>query len=129
MVIWNVRGCNKPFKHKEIKKKLQRNKVDVAVLLETRVKQEKTKKNVEKMCRGWNCITNYQSAVNGRIWVVWNPKRVQVSCIKEHEQSLHSRMVDIQSGRWYEVIAVYALNTQEQRRELWKFIGERVQLT
>lgn len=41
IITWNVRGCNKPFKQKEIKVFLQTNKVDVAALLETEVKKEK----------------------------------------------------------------------------------------
>lgn len=69
ILIWNVRGCNKLFKQKEVKLFLQRNKVDIAILLETRVKKDKAPRIMGKMCRGWEYINNYRSAVNGRIWL------------------------------------------------------------
>lgn len=52
-----MRGCNKPFKQKEVKVLLHTNKVSVAVLLETRVKIENAQKIVGNICRGWEYIT------------------------------------------------------------------------
>lgn len=48
LMLWNVRGCNRPFKQKEIKLSLLSNKVDVAVLLKTKVKKRKGSKNSGK---------------------------------------------------------------------------------
>lgn len=123
-MFWNVRGCNKPYKQKEIRIYLQRNKVDVAVLVETRVKQENSKKIVGKICRGWEFVNNYSTAVNGRIWVCWNPKMVQVTLLRQHEQAIVCQVLDIHSGRVQQVMAIYALNTTEQRKDLWKFIED-----
>lgn len=67
LILWNVRGCNKPFKQKEIKLFLQKNKADVAVLLETRVKKEKAQKILKKVCRDWGSLNNYDYDVNGMI--------------------------------------------------------------
>lgn len=52
---------------------MQNNKVDVAVLLETRIKSEKAKKISSKMFRDWHHIYNYEYASNGRIWISWDP--------------------------------------------------------
>lgn len=127
ILIWNVRGCNKPFKQKEIKILLQTNKVDVAVLLETRVKSEKAKKIVSKMFRGWNNIHNYGYAGNGRIWINWDPRRVIVREIQGHEQAIHCEVMDVFSGQAHQLIAVYALNTNEQRKVLWDFLSTQCQ--
>lgn len=126
LIIWNVRGCNKPFKQKEIKTLLQTNKVDVAALLETRVKKGKAPKIVEKVNKGWNHINNYTSAENGRIWLNWNPQRVQIRWMAEHEQAIMCEMQDIQSGKIQVLIVVYALNTIEHRKQLWEFICQQV---
>jgi len=44
LICWNVRGINKPFKQKEIKNFLHKNKFEICGLLETRVKAEMFKK-------------------------------------------------------------------------------------
>lgn len=122
---WNVRGCNKPFKQKEVKLFLKINKIDVAMLLETRVKKEKYQKVKEKMCRGWDSAHNYDSAVNGRIWLCWKPTVASVRVIEEHEQAIHYELLDMQTGLSQQVIAVYALNNIEQRKQLWTFIRRK----
>lgn len=46
LIFWNVRGCNKLFKQKELRVFLQNTMVDTCVLLETRVKVAKFKNTV-----------------------------------------------------------------------------------
>ena len=65
--FWNVRGMNKRYKQKEIKKCLQNNKVTLAGLIETRVKENNTRTTINNIAAGWNCLNNYKNAVNGRI--------------------------------------------------------------
>lgn len=43
---------------------------------------------MEKICKGWEGFSNYSTAVNGRIWVLWNPMIVKVSKVAEHEQAM-----------------------------------------
>lgn len=89
------------------------------MLLETRVKVGKHKKIVEKLFRSWDSVANYGVAVNGRVWICWNPRTVQVKLVEEHEQALHCEILDIRSGQVQHMIGVYALNTSEQRKDLW----------
>lgn len=79
------------------------------------------------MCEGWDTINNYSYAVNGRIWVVWNPRKIRVSMVAEHEQALHFEMHDVYVGHTQQVIAAYGLNTSEQRKELWSFLKMQCQ--
>lgn len=122
VLFWNVRGCNKLFKQKEIKAVLQENKVDVAVLLETRVRLGKSQKIQEKICRGWNAVNNYGFANNGRIWVSWNPRKVVIKEVQGHEQALVCEVVDVFTGLSQILVAVYASNTHDQRKRLWEFL-------
>lgn len=59
LIMLNFRGCNKPFKQKEIKIVLQNSKVDLCVLLETRVQIGKFTKIFSIVFRGWKCENNY----------------------------------------------------------------------
>lgn len=126
ILLWNVRGCNKPFKQKEIRVFLHTKKVDVAVLLETRVKKEKAQKIVSKIGKGWKGINNYGTTVNGKIWVIWNPSTAHVQLHEEHEQALHCSVIDVHTGKTQQLIVVYALNTNEQRKKLWEFVVRKV---
>lgn len=126
IVFWNVRGCNKSFKQKVIKIFFQTNKVDVAVLLEIRGKQEKSQKILSKMCRGWNTINNYGIAMNVKVWINWNPRNVQIQLLAEHEHALLCEITDIHTGKHQHLLAVYALNTIEQRKLLWDFLGRNI---
>lgn len=95
--------------------------MDIVVLLETRVKKDKATRISGKIYRGWEHINNYASAVNGRVWVNWNPRSVQVSIIEE--QAILCEVLDIQTGGSQLLMAVYALNTVEHGKPLWEFIS------
>lgn len=111
---------------KEIKVFLQVNKVDIAVLVETRVKKEKSQKILGKICSGWESCQNYSSAINGRIWCCWNPRTVRVTYLEEHEQALHCEVLDVSTGRGQHLIALYAQYTHEQRKHLWGFLKRMI---
>ena len=51
IIAWNVRGCNKIAKVKEIGSRLRALKIYVAILVETRVKQEKKQNNTLQIGR------------------------------------------------------------------------------
>lgn len=74
-------------------------------------------------------MNNYESAVNGRVWICWNPKVVHVSDMEEHEQAVVCQVLDIQVGITQRLVVVYALNTIEQMRELWSFVEMVAQRT
>jgi len=40
LLIWNIRGINKPFKQQELRKEIRRLKINVLCLVENRVKED-----------------------------------------------------------------------------------------
>lgn len=128
ILVWNVRGCNKTIKQKEIRVLLQSQKISIAALLETRVKIENSKKIMEKVGRGWSAVNNYDKASNGRVWILWDPKKVSITVIQTHAQAICCEIVDVETGQGQYFVAVYALNTMEQRKELWNFLKSCMQL-
>lgn len=122
--MWNVRGCNKPFKQKEIKLFLSKTKIDICALVETRVKIKNFKKVQQKNFRGWESLHNYNNAYNGRVWVCWNPRKVVVVPIVSHAQGIHCRVTDLLDGKVFDWVAVYGYNSVEQRTDLWRLLSE-----
>ena len=76
-----MKGMNKRYKQKEIKKCLQTNKVSLAGLIETRVKETNAITTINVIASGWNCLNNYNDAVNGRIWIIWDDSLYDVKMI------------------------------------------------
>lgn len=67
--------------------------------------------------------------MNGQIWIYWDPRVLTIKVVEEHAQAIHCEMMDVKSGQLQYFFAVYALNTNEQRKELWSFITRQYQQT
>lgn len=124
LLRWNVRGLNKPFKQKEIKCFVLKNKIDVCSFSETRVKFHNFPKSSAKINKNWNFIHNYQFAENGRLWIGWNTNSVDVSMLDACAQAIAVKLVDLASGDSCVFVAIYGYNSQDKRRELWHFLSQ-----
>ncbi|XP_070046216.1 uncharacterized protein [Nicotiana tomentosiformis] len=127
IAIWNIRGLNKPFKQKEFKLFLNKNKVDLIGCIETRVKEPKSKIILNKIVPGWEACYNYPNAVNGRIWLLWK-RHLRVQIISIAEQLIHCT-VEETTGFSTHLTIVYAKNDLQQRDTLWnelRFIGNQI---
>lgn len=49
------------------------------LFLETRVKENKFIKVSNKINKMWEYCNNYEKATNERVWIGWNPKKVNVT--------------------------------------------------
>lgn len=65
--------------------------------------------------------------MNGRIWVAWNPKALQIQFVEEHELALHCEILDVYTGKCQQLVVVYTLNSGEQRKSLWEFVNRKLQ--
>ena len=119
IVSWNVRGCNKIAKIKEINSRLRALKPYIAILVETRIKQDKAKKLRARLEGRWNYINNYASHLNGRIWILWDPTKINIQVMNEGTQYIHCRLSRLDGSFITWITAVYALNRIEDRCRLW----------
>lgn len=71
--FWNVRGFNKSIKHGVVKNWVKDQALLFGCLIETRVKERKSKRNLEEVFSDWNYMSNYEYNKLGRIWVIWKP--------------------------------------------------------
>lgn len=119
IVSWNVRGCNKIAKVKEIRSHLRALNIYVAILIETRVKYEKSKKIRDRLGPNWSYIDNYNHHVNGRIWILWDSAKVAIQPVVSDAQFIHCKLSGIDGTFINWLTAIYAFNHLEDRKRLW----------
>ncbi|XP_058725453.1 uncharacterized protein LOC131596725 [Vicia villosa] len=123
LISWNIRGLNKAGKQREICSHLNDLRPGIFILIETRVKHQKAIKIRDNM-RLYKCfLDNYQHHDNGRIWICWNSTNYKIQMVKSSSQFIHYRVESIDGKMCFEMIVVYAMNTIEQRKLLWKAIA------
>lgn len=120
---WNIRGLNDPPKQSEIKNLIAKNRVALMGVLETRVREE----NMEKVLRGiglknWDLITNYNEATLGRIWILFDPRVVQIQVEKSTTQLIHWQ-VQLEYFRFCWTI-VYGHSSAAERVDPWNSLTQ-----
>lgn len=122
IIAWNVRELNKVENVREITSRLFDLKHDIAILIETRVKKNKTENIRNKLKLRGNYLDNYNKHDNGRIWDYWNDKNMGIKMVSNINQMIHCGVYDL-SGNWmYKMTTIYVMNFLEKRKKLWKDI-------
>ena len=116
---WNMRGFNMSRKHRAVKSWVQAEKPLFGCFLETRVKQENHEKCLKAALPGWKAITNYEYHRLGRVWFCWSD-RVVVTRLHMSSQVITCAIQIPETGEQFICSAVYASNTESERRQLWE---------
>ncbi|XP_074296939.1 uncharacterized protein LOC141627604 [Silene latifolia] len=119
VLAWNIRGLNDPLKQQEVLVLLLNNKVDVAAVIETHVKEDAINLVWKNKLAGFSLVTNNKYHSNGRIWVFWVPAKVSVVVYGMSAQHIHCQVLHRISKQTFEITFVYAFNLGSQRRALW----------
>ncbi|XP_019242200.1 PREDICTED: uncharacterized protein LOC109237736 [Nicotiana attenuata] len=128
-LIWNVRGINKWHKRKELKNYLKNKNISLAGIIEIRVKEHNARSASHHIAPRWEIFNDYNAAINGRIWLLWDTNYYSVRVIKAEAQVLHCTVTNIRNDHEYAVSIVYGFNTVEQRKLLWDNLKEIEQMT
>ncbi|KAI5429716.1 hypothetical protein KIW84_034334 [Lathyrus oleraceus] len=91
----------------------------ITVLIETGVNKHKAYKIKGKLHLKGMFMNNYQNHENGRFWIWWNNKKVEVRKISSSMQNIHCGVYDLQSNFLYWLTAIYGLNYLEKKKKLW----------
>ena len=124
MVSWNVRGINKVARNKEVSSFLHSFNVPIVALLETRVKMHNAKKVRNKIGGSWNYMDNYDRHENGRIWLLWDHREVNLKLIQTDEQFIHVEIYSLGQSLKFVALVIYAFNQLDRRKELWNKIED-----
>lgn len=114
---WNVRGFNKELKHSVVAEWIENREFKFGCVLETRVKESKAEKILNKVFRDWSSITNYEDSSGGRIWFLWRDS-VRITPVYKTDQ-LVTVKVELGNEEGFYCTSVYASNQVEERKVLW----------
>ncbi|XP_070023440.1 uncharacterized protein LOC142179626 [Nicotiana tabacum] len=120
IIVWNVRGMNKVYKQKELKKFIRENKVVLIADLENRVKETKAEGIIKKIFNNWRWTANYSQAPGGRIWIAWDQTRVDFKGYEMHQQYIIGEVTERQNGNKFRFGVVYDKHTIQDRKILWE---------
>jgi hypothetical protein len=115
VLIWKIRGLNKPFKHREVKKMVNRLKISILCLVETKVKQENVLKVKDAVIPRWEILHNYSAHWLGRIWVCWDPGIASIDAVDIHEQVITCKVIPISCRGPWMLSVVYGANQGPDR--------------
>ncbi|XP_059298114.1 uncharacterized protein LOC132050769 [Lycium ferocissimum] len=106
---------------------LQIKRINFVGLIETRVKQHRAKGILANIAPGWGYLDNYQSAANGRIWILWDTNKYQIHKLREEDQLIHCQVKGIREDFECLVTIIYGFNTGELRKTLWQSLRDIAQ--
>lgn len=70
------------------------------------------------MCANWSVIDKYSKHVNGRLWIIWEDRKVDLKVIKCSNQMIHCGMYNVECQFISWITAIYASNMLEERKSL-----------
>lgn len=112
-------GVDKLYKQKELKAFIIENKISILALLENRVKEQKARSIIEKIAKGLAWHANYHYSTRGRIWILWDMKKLNIQLISLTDQIIHGYIKCLNMTNEFYFTVVYGLHTVEDRRGLW----------
>ncbi|XP_019245159.1 PREDICTED: uncharacterized protein LOC109225024 [Nicotiana attenuata] len=101
----------------------------ILCLLIEEVKEAKAERVMSRITPGWNMITNYEHAMNGRVWIIWDNQMYEVQPIDKQDQFIHCQVIGKHNGMQCYLIVVYGKNVVEQRKNLWQHLQRIAQTT
>ena len=121
ILVWNVRGLNDPLKQKGVVSRIRELKVNLACLIETRVKEQNMENIIRRHFVGWKVLSNYSNeASNGRIWFLWN-SLFHVELVDYMDQCI--TCIVSQGTTKFLFSAIYGRNEGIDRRRLWSHLS------
>ncbi|KAJ9535280.1 hypothetical protein OSB04_un001622 [Centaurea solstitialis] len=124
VAIWNIRGLNVASKRKEVRHLISVQRLDVCVVVETKVCRNKLPGVCSDLFGSWEWTSN-NGVCRGRTRIIvgWNPNVVKIEAFEFFDQVIHCRLFHLDSGRSFHCSFVYAANDAVERRVLWDCIA------
>lgn len=116
--FWNVRGFNKDLKHSVVTEWVNRREMKFGCILESRVKEGKAGRILNKVFRDWSSITNYEDSSGGRIWLIWR-NEIRMTPVYKSDQII-TCSVELKGEAEFYCSCIYASNQVDERKTLWE---------
>lgn len=116
---WNIRGLNSSGRQRVVRSWVQSLGPAVGTLLETYVHESNFRSVLGAVAPGLRFDNNYSVASGEGIWLMWSQNLSVVVYLKT-EQLILCGVLDPATRMNSTVAFVYARNTEEERRVLWR---------
>lgn len=116
LVSWNVRGLKKIGKHKEVISHLLSLKVDIIVLLETRVKRYNVVVRGNNLKLPGRYLDNYDYHASRRIWLNWKDNKIEIIFITSINKMVHCEVREVHESFKFWLTVIYAHNKLDLQR-------------
>ncbi|GAV92722.1 Exo_endo_phos domain-containing protein [Cephalotus follicularis] len=74
---------------------------------------------MQRLGKGWECITNHSVSELGRIWVIWDPRYIRFEVRFVTDQAIHGKAI-LGNGNVVHLSFIYGHCDYRNRRDLWK---------
>ena len=121
---WNIRGFSLPLKHNGVRHLIKEHNIDVLAILEAKISAQKLAWLMNVKFPGWRYANNFDHHVAGRIFVMWNPSKVDLVTLGLSAQVIHCKVSCLISSKTFCLSFVYGLHSIVNRRPLWSDLGD-----
>ena len=125
---WNIRGFSLALKQNGVRHLIKEHSLDVVGILESKIKAAKLDWIMKVKFPGWKQVNNFDHHAAGRIFVIWNPAKVDLVPLGFSAQVIHCRVTCLTTAKAACMSFVYGLHSIVARRPLWSSLmdfGER----
>ncbi|CAA0829953.1 Unknown protein, partial [Striga hermonthica] len=116
---WNIRGFNGPLKQDEVVNLIRRNNIDVLGLLETKTDTRRLSLFMDRRLPGWDFCENFDVVDRGRIAILWNPMKVDITMEAALPQVIFANIRCKVSNHSFIASFIYGLHTRGDQKLLW----------
>lgn len=117
--LWNIRRLNHPLKQKEVSSFFRASSIAFFGVLETHVKALNASRIAKAVSTHYYWWGNYDFCDDGRIWLFWDKKHVDVSIAFALSQLVHCCVKIISTKQSLVISFVYGFNLGSHRIPLW----------
>lgn len=119
LVILNIRGINKTYKQKHVRKLLSTNIIGILELIEHKIKEQYVSKVVRKIAPGWPLLANYNYSFRGMSLVLWNLANVNITLESMIAQIIYAKVHITALNYNFSFTIVYGFHMQRERGSMW----------
>ncbi|KAF7847052.1 hypothetical protein BT93_L3407 [Corymbia citriodora subsp. variegata] len=113
------KGLVDPVRQAEARMLVRTHNLCCIGILETKVPTSRFDTISSSTIPGWRWTSNYAYSPRGRIWVGWDPSRVNFNADPAHSQVIHGTLSYLNSDISFYLSVIYREHTFVARRILW----------
>ena len=97
ITTWNARGLNSPSRKRLLKQNLKSFESDIIIVQETKLSKDEALK-LDKILGIWGSFFQESAGVSGGLGVLWNPKKVSLSCLYQCSNWISASVKSLKSN-------------------------------